>query len=107
VSSIRRWLVMACLSLSGGIIYLLPFLREVYYLPLQKALNLSNTQFGVMMGVFGTTALVSYFPGGWLADRISSRKLITLSMLLTGFLVSILPPFLPILSRLPSMLYGE
>ncbi len=76
---------MACLSLSGGIIYLLPFLREVYYLPLQKALNLSNTQFGVMMGVFGTTALVSYFPGGWLADRISSRKLITLSMLLTGF----------------------
>jgi len=57
---------MACLCLSGGIIYLLPFLREVYYIPLQKALHLSNTQLGVLMSVFGTTALISYFPGGWL-----------------------------------------
>ena len=75
---------MACLCLSGGIIYLLPFLREVYYLPLQKALQISNTQLGVMMSVFGTAALISYFPGGWLADRISSRKLIALSMMATG-----------------------
>ncbi len=75
---------MACLCLSGGIIYLLPFLREVYYIPLQKALHLSNTQLGILMSVFGTAALISYFPGGWLADRVSSRKLITLSMLATG-----------------------
>jgi len=84
VSTFRRWLVMACLCLSGGIIYLLPFLREVYYIPLQKALHLSNTQLGILMSVFGTAALISYFPGGWLADRVSSRKLITLSMLATG-----------------------
>jgi nitrate/nitrite transporter NarK len=84
MSTIRRWLVMACLCLSGGIIYLLPFLREVYYLPLQKALHVSNTQLGVMMSAFGTAALISYFPGGWLADRVSPRKLITLSMMATG-----------------------
>jgi nitrate/nitrite transporter NarK len=36
------------------------------------------------MSVFGTTALLTYFPGGWLADRISPRKLITFSMLATG-----------------------
>ena len=36
------------------------------------------------MSVFGTTAMISYFPGGWLADRISPRKLITISMLSTG-----------------------
>jgi sugar phosphate permease len=84
MSSLRRWLVMACLSLSGGLIYLLPFLREVYYLPLQKALGISNTQLGVLMSVFGATALVSYFPGGWLADRFSPRKLIAFSMLATG-----------------------
>ena len=84
MSTLRRWLVMACLSLSGGLIYLLPFLREVYYLPLQKALGISNTQLGVLMSVFGATALVSYFPGGWLADRVSPRKLIAFSMLATG-----------------------
>jgi nitrate/nitrite transporter NarK len=75
---------MACLCLSGGIIYLLPFLREVYYIPLQKALHLSNTQLGVLMSVFGTTALISYFPGGWLADRVSPRKLLTISLIATG-----------------------
>ena len=75
---------MACLSLSAGAIFLLPFLREVYYLPLQKALGLTNTQLGVLMSVFGTTSLIFYFPGGWLADRFSSRKLITFSMLATG-----------------------
>lgn len=82
--SFRRWLVMTCLCMSGGIIYLLPFLREVYYIPLQKALHLNNTQLGVLMSVFGTTALVTYFPGGWLADRFSPRKLMTLSLILTG-----------------------
>jgi nitrate/nitrite transporter NarK len=84
MNTFRRWLVMTCLCLSGGIIYLLPYLREVYYLPLLEALNLTNTQLGVMMSVFGTTAMISYFPGGWIADKVSPRKLITLSMVTTG-----------------------
>lgn len=84
MSNFRRWLVMTCLCLSGGIIYLLPYLREVYYLPLLEALDLSNTQLGILMSVFGTTAMLSYFPGGWLADRISPRLLISLSMVSTG-----------------------
>lgn len=75
---------MTCLCASGGIIYLLPFLREVYYIPLQKALNLTNTQLGVLMTVFGAASMVTYFPGGWLADRFSPRKLMTLALVLTG-----------------------
>ena len=84
MSAFRRWLIMACLCLSGGMIFMLPFLREVYYIPLQKALDISNTQLGVLSSVFGIMALISYFPGGWLADRLSPRKLIALSMVLTG-----------------------
>ncbi len=84
MTRLRRWLVMACLCLSGGFIYLIPFLREVYYIPLQEALGTTNTQLGVLMSVFGATALITYFPGGWLADRFSARKLITLSMVATG-----------------------
>jgi len=61
-----------------------PFLREVYYIPMQEAMNLSNTEMGILMGVFGAVGLLTYFPGGWLADRVSSRKLITLGMLATG-----------------------
>jgi hypothetical protein len=38
---------MACLCLSGGIIFMIPFLHEVYYIPLQKALDINNFQLGV------------------------------------------------------------
>ena len=75
---------MIVMSISGGIVFLLPFLQEVYYLPLADALNLNNTQVGSLVSVFGVTSLLSYFPGGWLADRVSPRKLITTSLLSTG-----------------------
>jgi nitrate/nitrite transporter NarK len=75
---------MTILCLSGGIIFLLPYLFEVYYIPLREALDLSRTQLGSLMSAFGITALITYFPGGWLADRISPRKLISTSCISTG-----------------------
>ncbi len=84
MSLVRRWLIMTVLAFSGGIIFLLPFLREVYYRPMADAMQLNNTQLGWMMSVFGFTAMITYFPGGWLADRFSARKLITASLLSTG-----------------------
>lgn len=84
MNQIRRWLIMTCLCLSGGVIYLLPFLREVYYIPMQKALSLTNTQLGVLMSVFGAVSMVFYFPGGWLADRVSPRKLLTIALVSSG-----------------------
>lgn len=84
MSSIRRWVIMTVLSLSGGIIFLLPFLQEVYYIPLATALELSNTEVGSLMSVFGVTSMISYFPGGWVADRVSPRRLLTTSLLTTG-----------------------
>lgn len=63
---------------------MLPFLREVYYIPMQQAFGYSNTQMGVLISVFGAVSLITYFPGGWLADRYSPRKLISSSLLATG-----------------------
>lgn len=84
MEKLRRWLVMTVLCFSGGIIFLLPFLREVYYIPMQEAFGYDNTQMGVQMSVFGFTSLLSYFPGGWMADRFSPRKLIASSLIATG-----------------------
>jgi nitrate/nitrite transporter NarK len=80
----RRWVIMAVLSISGGVIFYLPFLQEVYYKPLADALELDNAQVGSLLSVFGVTAMLSYVPGGWLADRVSPRILLTTSLLLTG-----------------------
>lgn len=82
--NLRRWVVMTILCFSGGIIFMLPFLREVYYIPMQEAFGYDNTQMGVQVSVFGLVSLLTYFPGGWLADRFSPRKLMASGLLGTG-----------------------
>jgi len=83
-SALRHALTMVILCVSGGTIYNVVYIFEVYYIPTQQALDLTKSQMGTLMGVFGAVSLLSYGPGGWLADRVSSRKLMTLAMLLTG-----------------------
>jgi len=84
--SIRKWLVMGVLCISAGSIYLLPFLQEVYYKPLAEALSLNNTEVGSLMSIYGVFAMLSYFPGGWIADKVSPRILITFSLISTGLI---------------------
>ena len=54
----QRWLLMIVISLSGGVIFFLPFLQELYYRPLAAALNLNNAQVGSLLSVFGITSLI-------------------------------------------------
>ncbi len=85
-SLVRKWLVMLILSVSASSIYLLPFLQEVYYRPLADALQLNNTQVGSLMSIYGTFAMLTYFPGGWVADKVIPRYLISISLITTGLI---------------------
>lgn len=80
----RRWLSMIVIAFSGGIIFVLPFLFEVYYRPMADAFGLTNTELGRFMSTFGFVSMLAYFPGGWIADRVSPRLLMTVSLLATG-----------------------
>ena len=98
---LKKLLVMLILCLAGGTIYILPFLREVYYIPMREAFGYSNTQMGIVHGVYGTFSLITYFPGGWLADRFEARKLISLALIgsaLGGFYLSSLPHYSGVLA---------
>ena len=75
---------MTALCMSGAIIFLLPFLREIYAVPLKEALDITNTQLGVLMSIFGAMSMLTYFPGGWLADRFSPRILMSTALSATG-----------------------
>ena len=93
---IRRSFIMLSLCLAGGTIFILPFLREVYYIPMREAFGYSNTQMGILNGVFGAFSLATYFPGGWLADRISARRLMSTALIgcgLGGVYLSTLPTY--------------
>lgn len=87
---------MVVLALSGAVIFLLPFLREIFYEPLRVALGLTHSQSGAMVAAFGFTSMIAYIPGGWLADRIEPRLLISGSLISTGLLgfwFATLPPY--------------
>jgi len=91
-----NWLALIVLFIGGGIIYLLPYLRGTYYQTLQQALGVTNTQLGVIQSVYGLLTIICYFPGGWLADRVSPRKLLTFSFVATGVMglyYAAIPPY--------------
>ncbi len=92
----EKWLTMVLLCVSGSVMYWLPFFSEIYYVPMQNAFGFSNTQIGVLSSTFGFMSLIAYFPGGWLADRFSPRKLIFVALLIMaagGFVFSTIPSF--------------
>ena len=45
---------------------MLPFLRAVYYIPIQKAFGYDNIQMGVQTSGLGGLSLLAYFPGAGL-----------------------------------------
>ncbi|HKJ79364.1 MAG TPA: MFS transporter, partial [Prolixibacteraceae bacterium] len=49
-----------------------------------EVFNMSNTELGDAIAVYGITAMLSYFPSGILADRFSARKLMSFSLLATA-----------------------
>ena len=79
-----NWLNVVLLSLGAGVVYLIPYMRGSYYAPMMEALQITNTQMGVIQGFFGLLTLVCYFPGGWLADRFPANQMLSVSMIGLG-----------------------
>lgn len=76
---------MLALIVAGEIIFGLPFHTARYFRPtLLDVFGFTNTQLGDLFALYGITALVSYFPGGALADRFSARSLLAASLLTTS-----------------------
>lgn len=81
----RRIVLMIALIVAGELVYGLPFHTARFFRPtLLDVFNITNTQLGDLFAVFGITAMLTYFPGGVLADRFSSRSLMTVALLATA-----------------------
>ncbi|MDR1676999.1 MAG: hypothetical protein LBS44_01250 [Deltaproteobacteria bacterium] len=83
---LKKYWGLFLLAWGGTFVYRTPYMRYLMYDPLKDALNVSHTEFGNMMSLFGLVAMISYWPGGWLADRIKPRYLLCFSYLITGLL---------------------
>jgi nitrate/nitrite transporter NarK len=87
---------MLLLCLSGSFIFWLPYFSDIYYVPMQRAFGFSHTQLGMLSSTFGFVSLLSYAPGGWLADRYPARLLMSTALAVSGmggFVFAQVPPF--------------
>lgn len=83
-SNATKWLTLIIVAFAGGLITKLPYLRETYMEPLQAATGATKTQLGLIMSAYGIVNFICYFPGGILADKFSSKKLIVFSCIGTA-----------------------
>ncbi|MBJ56784.1 MAG: MFS transporter [Rickettsiales bacterium] len=73
------------LIIIGELIFALPFHISRFFRPaLIEDYKYSNMSLGIAFSIYGITALISYIPGGYIADRLSPRYLLFASLLLTS-----------------------
>lgn len=75
---------LVLITIAGSMIYGLPYFRSYYYDAYLEAYNLTNTQMGMFGTMFGIFGMIFYLFGGVVADMISPRKLMSISLVLTG-----------------------
>ena len=88
-------LIILCIA--GAMAYSLPYFRSYYYDDFVALFNLTNTQMGALGSAYGGFAIIAYFLGGFCADRWPARKLMTLSLVVTGlmgFVLLLRPPYI-------------
>lgn len=76
--------LVCLLGFAQGVIFLLPYMSGPYYTTMIKMLNCTNEELGSLMSILGIVMFLTMIPGGWVADRFETRKLVSLSLVLTG-----------------------
>ncbi|WP_435416334.1 MFS transporter [Polaribacter aestuariivivens] len=77
---------MVTLIIAGEAIFLLPFILIRVFKPvIREVFLISDAQIGEAQSLYGITAVMSYFFGGFIADKWEPRKLLSISIILTAF----------------------
>ena len=90
MSTLRKYITLLSLSLTYATTYSLVYLKYVLYNPMLDAFGISNTQLGLFMTVYALMCMILYIPGGYIADKYSTRKILSISLAAHGLLCFLL-----------------
>ncbi|MDG1473574.1 MAG: MFS transporter [Porticoccaceae bacterium] len=82
----RVYTQLALIVVAAGAIYPLLYLRQNFEISIIETYQITQTQLRYCSSMLGLIFFITYLPSGWLADRFSSRKLLSYSLLATGLL---------------------
>lgn len=85
-SALIRYTQLGVLTLSGGAIYPLIYLRQNFEVSILDSFGITISQLGQCYAMLGVIFVVTYLPSGWLADKVSPRWLVSFSLAATGLL---------------------
>lgn len=96
-TKLHRAVYMFALIVAGEAVFALPFHVARFFRPtVLEVFDLTATELGAAQGVYGILAMLSYFPGGPIADRFPARNLLALSLWSTaagGLYMATFPDF--------------
>jgi predicted MFS family arabinose efflux permease len=85
-AAFRSYSQLALIVIAAGAIYPLLYLRQNFEISILESFNITQTQLRYCSSMLGLIFVITYAPSGWLADRFSSRKLLSYSLLATALL---------------------
>ena len=80
----NRWIIIIALGIASGLTFLLPFYFKYLFVEFQDKYLISPDSFEQIYIAYGLVALISYIPSGFLAERYSPKKLIPISLIISG-----------------------
>ena len=84
--TVRRFGQLAVITVAAGAIYPLLYLRQNFEVSMLETFGVTASQLGQCNALLGVLFVATYLPSGWLADRVSPRHLMSLSLLCAGLL---------------------
>lgn len=77
---LSAYVQVVTLALAASVIYLAPYLRQVFKTSLLETFELSEAQLGNLSSTYAICSILCYLPGGWLADRVAPRILVIIAL---------------------------
>ena len=68
----RIFITLCALGAAGGSIYIIPYIKYVFYDQQLNVMGISNAQSGLLLTVFAITAIVLFIPGGLMAGECNA-----------------------------------
>jgi len=84
MNNVKRYFQFLLIVLAAGSIYPLLYLRANYQETILVVYDISLSQLNSLYSFLGISLVLGYFPSGWLADKFSAKKLMSMSLFICG-----------------------
>ncbi len=94
--NIKKCLIFIVLTMATGVIYKLPYIQEIFYVPLQESLNLTHSQLGNILSIAGFFSVFGFLGSIYFIDKVPRSILIPSGLIgvgITGIFLSTFPGY--------------